>query len=104
MLITARKACHRLRGEEGHRRGGGWASAAGPTELDEEAAGIEQIISKEPSPEFAVEIAEQYELLLVSLDDGELKSIALWRMEGFTSNEIPSACHAPLAPWSASCV
>jgi DNA-directed RNA polymerase specialized sigma24 family protein len=54
--------------------------------VDEPA--IEQIVGQEPSPEFAARLAEEYQLLLSRLADQELETIAVWKMEGFTSDEI----------------
>jgi RNA polymerase sigma factor (sigma-70 family) len=83
VVITARKAGHLLRDERRQKRGG----RAQPTALAEEAA-LEQIVSREPSPEFAAEVAEECDQLLRSLGDRELRSIALWKMEGYTNEEI----------------
>src|SRR5262249_33480359 len=78
VVITARKASH-LRRDEGKK----------PTS----DLGIEEIMSREPSPEFAAEVAEECQRPLRRpgdgrLDDGQLKSIALWKMEGYTNEEI----------------
>ena len=83
VVITARKAGHLLRDERRQKRGG---RAHPPT--PQEQVTIEQIVSREPTPEFAAEVAEECQRLLGSLGDGELKSIALWKMEGYTNEEI----------------
>jgi DNA-directed RNA polymerase specialized sigma24 family protein len=83
VVITARKAGHLLRDERRQKRVG----RAQPPAPAEEIA-IEQIVSREPSPEFAAEVAEECQRLLHCLGDGELKSIALWKMEGHTNEEI----------------
>ncbi len=49
---------------------------------------LEFAISREPSPEFAAEMAEETRRLLDLLGDDPLRSIALWRMEGYTADEI----------------
>jgi RNA polymerase sigma factor (sigma-70 family) len=49
---------------------------------------LEQILSDEPAPELAAEMAEEYQRLLALLDDAELRSIALWKVEGYTNEEI----------------
>lgn len=49
---------------------------------------VDQFLSKEPSPELAVELAEECQRLLNNLDDPQLQSIALWKVQGHTNNEI----------------
>ena len=83
VVITARKAGHLLR-DEGRQKRGGRAHPPTP----QEPVTIEQIVSREPTPEFAAEVAEECQRLLGRLGDGELKSIALWKMEGYTNEEI----------------
>ncbi|HEY2784002.1 MAG TPA: ECF-type sigma factor [Fimbriiglobus sp.] len=51
-------------------------------------AGIEQVVRNEPSPEFAAQVAEEYERLLGLLDDESLRKVAVWKMEGLTNDEI----------------
>ena len=47
-----------------------------------------QLLSDEPPPELAAELAEEYQRLLDRLDDAELRSIALWKVEGYSNEEI----------------
>jgi DNA-directed RNA polymerase specialized sigma24 family protein len=56
---------------------------AGDEELD-----VEQVLSTEPSPDLAVELAEEFQHLLDGLPEAELRSVALWKLEGFTDGEI----------------
>ena len=49
-------------------------------------------MSREPSPEFAVEVAEQYEQMMMLLGDEELVQLAKWKLEGFTNEEIAKFC------------
>jgi DNA-directed RNA polymerase specialized sigma24 family protein len=84
MTLTARKACHLVRDETRLKRGG---AAGGPARPADEAT-LEQVLSREPDPQLAAEVAEQCEALLQRLGDGELRQIALWRMEGYTAEEI----------------
>ncbi|MFO0878013.1 MAG: ECF-type sigma factor [Gemmataceae bacterium] len=48
----------------------------------------EQVVGPEPSPEFAAEVAEEFERLLNRLEDETLRSIAVQKMEGYTAAEI----------------
>ncbi|MGZ0172564.1 MAG: ECF-type sigma factor [Planctomycetales bacterium] len=49
---------------------------------------FEEIISQEPTPEFAAQIADEFQSLLARLEDETLQSVALWKLEGFTNDEI----------------
>jgi RNA polymerase sigma factor (sigma-70 family) len=80
VVLTARKAAHLRRDQARQKRGG----AAAGTEI----VGLDEVLSREPTPEFAAEMAEEYGRLLASLHDRELETIALWRMEGYSVEEI----------------
>jgi RNA polymerase sigma factor (sigma-70 family) len=47
-----------------------------------------QLLTREPSPEEAVEVADECRRLLESLREPELRQIALWKVEGYTNGEI----------------
>ena len=51
---------------------------------------LAQVVSREPTPEAAALIQEQYQALLAALDDQTLEQIAVWRMEGLSNEEIAS--------------
>jgi DNA-directed RNA polymerase specialized sigma24 family protein len=91
VVITARKALDQLAHEHAKRRGGcaipgeSRISPGGP-EWDE--AAIEQVVGDDPTPEFAAQVAEQYQRLLDLLGDESLRQVAVWKMEGFTNDEI----------------
>jgi RNA polymerase sigma factor (sigma-70 family) len=73
-LLTVRKAIdlrrrRRARGQDG--------------EVD-----VEQLLSREPPPELAAELAEEYQRLLDRLGDPQLQAIALWKVEGYSNEEI----------------
>jgi DNA-directed RNA polymerase specialized sigma24 family protein len=80
VTITARKAAHLVRDQRRQKRGGG-AEAEGEADLA-------QVLGREPSPEFAAQVAEEYDRLLRALGDRELESVAVWKMEGYTVDEI----------------
>jgi DNA-directed RNA polymerase specialized sigma24 family protein len=42
----------------------------------------------EPTPEAAAEVAEECGRLLSRLGDGDLRRLAIWKMEGYTNAEI----------------
>jgi DNA-directed RNA polymerase specialized sigma24 family protein len=92
VVITARKASaqadrrrafkrggHLFRIDQAHGGGNNSAAAADP---------LIEIVAREPSPEFAAMVADETAHLLDRLGDATLRQIALWRMEGYTSDEI----------------
>lgn len=49
---------------------------------------LEQLLSRDPTPEEANEMADECRRLLDLLAEPELRQIALWKVEGFTNEEI----------------
>lgn len=91
MVITARKAIDQMAHDHAKRRGGGTVqgeSRISPGRPDWDEAAIEQVVGHEPTPEFAAQVAEQYEQLLDQLGDAKLRHIAVGKMEGLTNDEI----------------
>jgi DNA-directed RNA polymerase specialized sigma24 family protein len=90
--ITERKATDRARREgrpgrdhtvaAGDSTLSGWADASGA------ANPLAPAGQSEPTSEFAAQVAEEYQLLMERLGDGELQRIAVWKMEGDTNAEI----------------
>src|SRR5712692_10097078 len=86
VLITARKAIDLVHYERRQKRGGGAVrgeSALLKGEGSSATAGMEQVADAEPTPEFAAQMAEECERLLGMLTKPDLRSIALWKMEGY---------------------
>jgi DNA-directed RNA polymerase specialized sigma24 family protein len=81
VVITARTASDLKRRERAQKRGGLRLPLANQADLA-------QVVGTEPSPEFAAQVAEECQRLLARLGDGELRSIALWKMEGYSNDEI----------------
>ncbi len=48
------------------------------------------MIGREPDPQVTLQIAEECQHLLDGISDTILRAITLWKMEGFTSEEIAS--------------
>lgn len=81
VTITAHKAVAQSRRHRARKRGEG--------KIRGESAGrIDQVMGKEPTPGFACMVAENCRVLLEQLDDETLKAIALFKMEGYTNQEI----------------
>jgi RNA polymerase sigma factor (sigma-70 family) len=53
-----------------------------------EGVDLEELCAAEPTPAFAAEVAEQCQKLLDCLDDDELRLVALYKLEGYTNEEI----------------
>jgi DNA-directed RNA polymerase specialized sigma24 family protein len=86
--ITIHKLLHVVRDQKRLKRGGQFHELKGLDSSSDSFAVVNQIVSREPSPEFAFEVAEQYQEMMLSLEDDELVQLATWKMEGFTNDEI----------------
>jgi len=92
VTITARKASQ-LAAREGCQKRGSHAvldeaALTGQADSNAGVPGLEQLIDREPTPEFAAQLAEECQRLLACLPDAELQSVAQWKMEGYTNEEI----------------
>lgn len=87
-VITSRKIADQFvfqaRGKRDSRR----IADLHPDETLSSSEFQELVHSREPSPEFAAECAEQLHLLLDQLQQEELKQIAILKMEGYRNEEI----------------
>jgi DNA-directed RNA polymerase specialized sigma24 family protein len=88
MTLTARKAARQLRDARRRKRGGAAVVVSGVAGENGEEGLLEQVMSREPSPETAAELAEEYRRLLNLLGDKDLEAIAVARMEGHGVEEI----------------
>jgi DNA-directed RNA polymerase specialized sigma24 family protein len=90
--ITARKAIDLVHHERRQKRGGGAVQGESALFAVHDSVGgeggIEQVVGQEPTPEFAAQLAEECRRLLGGLADDELRSVALWKMEGYTNEQI----------------
>jgi RNA polymerase sigma factor (sigma-70 family) len=89
VTITERKAVDQMRRARRVKRGGGRVRteadlAGGPDEL----AALDQFAGPQPTPEFVAEFAEEYRRLFEALRDEELRRIAVWKLEGYSLDEI----------------
>jgi DNA-directed RNA polymerase specialized sigma24 family protein len=85
VVITSRKAYDLVQHERRQKHGGGAvldeAGLARPASLD-------QVVDGEPTPEFAALVAEECRRLMDRLANAELRAVALWKMEGYSIDEI----------------
>jgi DNA-directed RNA polymerase specialized sigma24 family protein len=83
MVITARKAAHLLRDEHRQKRNPAHVAGKVPDTFD-----LTDLLSREPTPAFAAQAAEECQRLLKNLNDAGLEKVAVWKMEGHTVEEI----------------
>jgi DNA-directed RNA polymerase specialized sigma24 family protein len=89
VVITARKAANLLKRERRQKRGGGVVTFS---DLPEDPGGsgppFADLLGREPDPQFAAQAAEEARRLLAALGDPVLQSVAVWKMEGRTNEEV----------------
>jgi len=91
VVLTARKAAAQVQRQRRQKRGGGRVLreadllGADPNDGD---VGLEQVVGPEPTPEFATLVAEEFRRRLDDLGDEDLRRIALWKLEGYSNEEI----------------
>jgi RNA polymerase sigma factor (sigma-70 family) len=91
VVIAARKAQAYLRHHNRRKRGGGRVlgeSAVRRPGDEPGRVGLEAILGDEPTPDFAAQVAEEYERLLAALGDEGLRTIAALKMQGYSVEEI----------------
>ena len=86
--ITIHKLLHVVRDQKRLKRGGQFHELNQLDSSSDSIAAVNLIVSREPSPEFALELAEQYQQMMLSLEDHDLVRLATWKMEGFSNEEI----------------
>jgi DNA-directed RNA polymerase specialized sigma24 family protein len=77
VLLTERKAARLRRYHGQQKRDGGQV----------EEADLDEVIGREPTPEFAAEVADECRRLLACLE-ADLEAVARAKMEGYTNEEI----------------
>jgi DNA-directed RNA polymerase specialized sigma24 family protein len=90
VTITLRKVSDQVRRERRLKRGGGRVRSEQDLGLaDTEARGVlDEAVCREPTPELAAMMVEQYLHLLRRLADETLRRIAAWKLEGDSNEEI----------------
>jgi DNA-directed RNA polymerase specialized sigma24 family protein len=92
VLITVRKARDLVQHNRSHKRGGGRVQSQSVLDDLQEASslepGIEQVVGGEPTPDFGLEVAEEYQRLLDWLGEDKLRQIAELKLAGYTDPEV----------------
>lgn len=99
VTLTVRKAARVVRDEHSLKRGGGQTFREATAFLSDDSASpsLDNLISTEPSPEFAALVADEYRRMMGLLPDEDLKSVALQKTEGYTTQEIATRMGRSLA-------
>jgi RNA polymerase sigma factor (sigma-70 family) len=90
VAITGRKAIDQIRRQTSQKRGGGKVRGNSAfIGLDgAEGVGFEQVISREPTPEFLMLMDEEHHRLLDVLHDDVQRDIVRFRLAGYKNEEI----------------
>jgi DNA-directed RNA polymerase specialized sigma24 family protein len=90
VTITARKAVDHVQSQRCQRRGGGRVVDEARVDALEPEMGrwLEQVVGREPTPDFVAQVVDECRRLLEDLGDEGLRTVALLRMEGYTNDEI----------------
>jgi DNA-directed RNA polymerase specialized sigma24 family protein len=90
VTITVRKASDQVRRERRLKRGGGRVRSEHELGRSAPDAGgfMDEVVGREPTPELAAMMAEQYLHLLGRLADETFRRIAAWKLEGYSNEEI----------------
>jgi DNA-directed RNA polymerase specialized sigma24 family protein len=87
VVITARKVGDQVDRRRALKRGGHLLRVEGAL-ANGLTPGLTAALAREPNPDVAAMVAEETRLLLERLGNSQLQAIALWRMEGYTIDEI----------------
>ena len=90
VVITSRKVTDQLVRHKRKKRGAGHVVNESALIGDENALDrrLGFMVGHDPTPEFAAMIAEEFQQLLAILGDDSIRQVAIWRLEGYTRDEI----------------
>jgi DNA-directed RNA polymerase specialized sigma24 family protein len=88
VLITVRKAADLVQYNRRERRGGGQVRGDSAFGGPGREGGLDGVAADDPTPDVAAQLAEEFQRLLDRLGSDELRSIAVWKLEGYTNAEI----------------
>jgi DNA-directed RNA polymerase specialized sigma24 family protein len=91
VVITARKASDYRQHANRQKRGGGRTvgeSVFVGTGDSEAINGLGQIVGREPTPEFAAQVVEQFQRLIQRFPDGATRRLMELKLDGYMNDEI----------------
>ena len=74
----------------------GESALMGTGASDDVPMGMAQVIDREPTPQFAAMLAEEYQSRLDGLPDDQVRRVAEMRFQGYENQEIASALDCSL--------
>jgi DNA-directed RNA polymerase specialized sigma24 family protein len=98
VVLTLRKASNLARNARTQKAGAGRVQSASALEgPEEEIHPFANLISQEPGPDFAAEVADECRRLLAQLPNDSHRAVALWKMEGDSNEQIAAKLGRSLA-------
>jgi RNA polymerase sigma factor (sigma-70 family) len=89
IVITCRKAINLLRREKCNKRNSQQRiDEVGCPNADDRKRDVEMVPDSQPAPDLVAILDEECRRLLDALGDQQLRSITIWRLEGYTEVEI----------------
>jgi DNA-directed RNA polymerase specialized sigma24 family protein len=91
IALTERKIADLQRRARRLKRGGGQVRTESGLDCrgsGDKPTGLDAIACPEPTPEFSAEFDDEYRRLFEVLRDDDLRRIAVWKLEGYTRDEI----------------
>ena len=91
MAITANKSVDLIRENNRQKRGGTGKGIEDGAKMSTHESSLSDLISREPTPEFAAQISDNLQHLLKVLDatgDPDLRRIAILKMDGYSNQDI----------------
>lgn len=88
VMLVCRRASHLQEKGMAQKRGGGGVRGESVWANESVVRGIDAVAGGEASPDMAAQLAESAQALLESLPEGELREIAVAKLDGFTNDEI----------------
>jgi DNA-directed RNA polymerase specialized sigma24 family protein len=88
VVIAFRKTCNQVKHEARRQPRNGQVIPVSELDARGEEPIFAKLIGREPDPALAVQVAASCRRLLDMLPTSELRDIAVWKLEGYTSEEI----------------
>jgi DNA-directed RNA polymerase specialized sigma24 family protein len=91
VVLTVRKALNQIEHQSAQKRGGGRVvreTDLPPAGADDGGNGLDHFAGREPTPEFAAMMADEYQRAREGLGEDSLRLVFDLRLEGFTREEI----------------
>jgi DNA-directed RNA polymerase specialized sigma24 family protein len=88
VVIAFRKTCNQVKYEARRQPRNGRVIPVSELEARGEEPLFATLLGREPDPALAAEVADSCRRLLERLPTAELRQVAVWKLEGYTSEEI----------------